>query len=489
MLGLVSRLSKKIVFQLSAFYFLVGVFTICLLSLNQGFDVLAELSSTQFNSLGAKILAMQVFLLCVFTFNLILIFVSRDPLSENKTTRSLWVLGACWSIFVFLPSAASSEVSRDFFTKYFYAFGVGHLFPNFSDLRGTIAAMNKVRDVGDSFQIDCLPIEEPCLGWRWTYGSAILKFPNFGIILEKNAPVFALMFFLIFLSCLWKITQSKLDVYLLSFFTLTGSSLLIVERMNIDLLALPLIHLLSKLAKMNLAKSLVVFSFFLAFTLTKFYTIPLFIAFMLLRRGKAERIFYFLATSLGSLMILGDIKVIGTNSYNFGYAATHGLKVLSGFASGQSFPKVVFSSISTYVVLITLISTFTIFFKIYSRIELPNIDQDSKNLCLLAYLLFATTWLLSSNYPYRLVSTVAFIPLLTTLLKSRLLLGSLNIGLLYATFLGIHISLSPLRNVFAGLFFVSMSALCIRLIQKYPILESEKIYLLNRIRKKESSGK
>jgi hypothetical protein len=432
---------------------------------------------------------MQIFLLYILALNLILCLVSRDLLFDNKTIGSFWALAAFWLIFVFLPSAASSENSRHFFTKYFYAFGVGHLFPNFSDLRGTIAAMNKVRDVGDSFQIDCLPIEEPCLGWRWTYGSAILKFPNFGIILEKNAPVFALMFFLIFLSCLWKITQSKLDVYLLSFFALTGSSLLIVERMNIDLLALPLIYLLSKLARMNLAKSFMVFIFFLAFTLTKFYTIPLFIAFMLLRRGKAERIFYFLATTLGSLTILGDIKVIGTNSYNFGYAATHGLKVLTGFASGQSYPKIVLSSISTYVVLITLIGAFAIFFWIYSRIELPNIDEASRNLCLLAYLLFATTWLLSANYPYRLVSTVAFIPLLTTLLKRRLLLGSLNIGFLYATFLGIHISLSPLRNVFAGLFFVSMSALCIRLIQKYPILESEKIYLLNRIRKKESSGK
>lgn len=466
------RLSKKIVFQLSAFYFLVGVSTILLLSLNHGFSVLTELSSTQFHSLGAKIFAMQVFLLCVFTFNLILIFVSRDPLSENKTTRSRWLLGACWSIFAFLPSAVSSEFSRDVFTKYFYAFGVGHMFPNFSDLRGTIAAMNKVRNVGDSFQIDCLPIEEPCLGWRWNYGSAILKVPNFGIILEKNAPLFALMFFLIFLSCLWKLAQSKLDIYLFCFFAFTGSSLLIVERMNIDLLALPLIYLLSKLAKVNLAKSLVVFSFYLAFTLTKFYTIPLFIAFMLLRRGKAERIFYLLATSLGSLMILGDIKVIGTNSYNFGYAATHGLKVLTGFASGQSFPKIVISNISTYVVLITLIGAFAIFFRNYSRIEISNIDQGSKNLFLLAYLLFATTWLLSANYPYRLVSTIAFIPLLTSLFKSRFLLGSLNIGLLYATFLGIHISLSPLRNVFAGLFFASTSALCIRLIQKRRILES-----------------
>lgn len=472
MLGLMSRLSKKVAFQLSVLYFSVGVLTIFLLSLNQGFNVLAELSSTRFNSLGAKILAMQVLLLCVFAFNLILIFVSRDPLLENKTARSLWVLGACWSIFVFLPSAASSEISRYFFTKYFYAFGVGHLFPNFSDLRGTIAAINKVRDVGDSFQIDCLPIEEPCLGWRWTYGSAILKFPNFGIILEKNAPLFALIFFLIFFICLWKLTKSKLDVYLFSFFALTGSSLLIVERMNIDLLALPLIVLLSKLAKMNLAKSLVVFSFFLSFTLTKFYTLPLCIAFMLLRRGKAERIFYFLATSLGFLMILGDIKVIGANSYNFGYAATHGLKVLTGFASGQSFPEIVVSSISTYVVLISLIGAFAIFVRIYSRFELPNIDQGSKNLFLLAYLLFATTWLLSANYPYRLASTVAFIPLFTTLLKSRLLLGSINISLLYATFLGIHISLSPLRNVFVGLFFVSTSALCMKLIQKYPIRES-----------------
>jgi hypothetical protein len=460
------------VFQLMGFYILVGLSTILLLSLHQGFNIVANLSSTQFNSLGAKILAMQVFLLLVFAFNLILIFISTELLFETKTMRLSWVLGAFWTIFVFIPSAASSEISRYFFTKYFYAFGVGHLFPNFADLRGTIAAINKVSDVGDSFQIDCLPIEEPCLGWRWTYGSAILKLPNFGIILEKNAPLFALIFFLIFLGCLWKLAKSKLDIYLFSFFAITGSSLLIVERMNIDLLALPLTILLSKLAKMKLATSLMVFLFFLFFTLTKFYTLPLCIVFMLLRRGKAERIFYFLATSLGTLMILRDIKIIGTDSYNFGYAATHGLKVLTGFASGQSFPKIVTSSISTYVVLITLVGAFTILLRIYSRIELPNVDHGSKNLYLLAYLLFATTWFLSANYPYRLVSTVAFIPFLTTLLKSRLLLGSLNISLLYATFLGIHISLSPLRNVFVGLFFVSTSALCIRLIQKDPILES-----------------
>lgn len=470
-----SNLSSKIVFQLTGCYFLIISSTIVLLSLNQGFDVLANLSSTRFQSLGVKVLVIQAFLLCVFAFNLILIFVSRNLMFENKTTRISWVLGAFWIIFVFIPSSASFEISRDYFTKYFYTFGVGHLFPNFADLRGTIAAVNKVKNVGDSFQIDCLPIEEPCLGWRWTYGSTILKLPNFGIILEKNALSFALIFFLIFLGCLWKLAKTNLDVYLISFFALTGSSMLIVERMNIDLLALPLVILLSKLSKMSLAKSLMVFIFFLFFTLTKFYTLPLFISFILLRKGKLEKIFYALAMSLGLLIILGDIRIIGTNSYNFGYAATHGLKVLTGFASGRSFPEIVISDLSTHMLLLSLTALFAIFLKIYSTVEIPKIDQCSRNLYLLSYLLFATTWLLSANYPYRLASTIAIIPFLTCLLRDRLLLSSLNISFLYATFLGIHISLSPLRNVFAGLFFVSLSALCIRLIQKYPILGNRTI--------------
>jgi hypothetical protein len=134
----------------------------------------------------------------------------------------------------------------------------------------------------------------------------------------------------------------------------------------------------------------------------------------------------------------------------------------------------VISDLSTNILLFSIITLFAIFMKIYSRIEVPNVDQDSRNLYLLSYLLYATTWLLSANYPYRLVSTILLIPFLTSLLRDRLLLGSLNVSFLYATFLGIHISLSPMRNVFAGLLFVSMSALCIRLIQKYPFFVSER---------------
>jgi hypothetical protein len=449
--------------KLFYFYLVADLILIGLLSLNDGFRILDDLNSTQFESLSEKMFAMQFYILAVFTFNLILVLFSNDVRLKKNSRREEVFLLCLWSVIVFIPAALSLEKSRNYLSKYFYLFGVGHLFPNFADLRGTIAAMNKVNEVGESFQIECQKIEEPCLGWRWTYGSAILRIPTFGIIREKNAPFIAFFLFVALIICFWYLAKTKLEIILFSVFAFSGTSLLIVERMNIDILVLPLIILISKLKKLKLLGSFCIFQFWLLLTLTKYYTFPLFFAFMILRRNRIERLLYLTISLFALYSMYMDLSKIGFDSFNFGYAATHGLKVLTGFASGKSYPGFSSSNVANYVVALTLFIIALFFFKLYKKVNFVISDDQFIIMFSLSYLVFFSTWLLSANYPYRLVSSFIFIPFFTRLFGTNILWSSVNLSLLFAMFVGIHITLSPLRNIFIGIFASSLSAIAIHI--------------------------
>lgn len=189
-------------------------------------------------------------------------------------------------LFSFLPAAI------DLFgvsSLYFRLFGLGHPLPNFLDLRGTLAAINKVSYVGQGYQIDCEI--QPCIGWRWTYGSLILHLKSLYVFKESLTWIYASIFLILFYGLIQEFHKTSSKFYLFSLIP-TGTFMLMIERMNLDILLLPLIYFL---AIISVSKYRLVFILplvvFIAASI-KYYPIILFIPLIYLANSLRMKVFY-----------------------------------------------------------------------------------------------------------------------------------------------------------------------------------------------------
>ena len=280
-----------------------------------------------------------------------------------------------------------------------------------------------------------------------------------GIFVESNTKYIAVFLFASLMYWIISTCRSDLELKLYMAFAFTGTSLLIVERMNIDILTLPLVILISRLDRMKGLIRLLTFGFLLAFTLTKYYTAPL-IYFFFIRRPKKEALVYLIFSVIALPIIYKDIRAANLDSFDFGYAATYGFKVLLGLFSGSANPTFGSSIWIALVGITFFLFLCLLFFNLYTKeARIVKLEQSDLILFQAAFILFFTTWLVSTNYPYRLTATLVFIPLLTRVFRNSIEYLALNLSLLFATYAGIHITLSLVRNVFILFLLASLVAI------------------------------
>jgi len=351
----------------------------------------------------------------------------------------------CLTIFCFLPASIFIGYKYDFIDTFFRAFGVGHVKPNFLDLRGTLAAINKVKEVGDGYQIDCP--NEPCIGWRWTYGSSILKLNRFAIFSESRTYLFAVIFMIIFLYTIYLMSKNIKNSIIFLTLIPTGTMMLIIERMNIDILVLPLIYFLAKFSYRNTRMLFFAPMLILLAASVKYYPLVLFAPLLLFVNSYKYRAYYVLCFLLGIIYVIPELKLAGIQNFNYGYAATYGLRNLIGLVNGNSEPKLTLS-------ILTLIGFVFFCFIAYTSFNSFKIDkiqsnQKIKNFSLYCYgfAVLLSSWVLNSNYPYRLICVLAMIPYLVDKLehnKDLVLTLFSGVIIFFAT---IPVTLSPVRNL------------------------------------------
>ena len=219
-----------------------------------------ETSRSNFGKLGAtlqsaplefKIIINLFFIFTIFLVYLFLKYFFELDLSEHGILKKYHkqILIICLTIFCFMPAAIFTGYKYGLIDSYFRFFGVGHIKPNFVDLRGTLAAITKVSEVGEGYQIDCP--NKPCIGWRWTYGSSILKLKNLGIFTESATYIFAFILFIIFLYVVFRMSYNIQSSIVFLALIPTGTLMLIIERMNIDIMLIFLIYYLAHTINKN----------------------------------------------------------------------------------------------------------------------------------------------------------------------------------------------------------------------------------------------
>ncbi len=427
--------------------------------------VIDENSRQNFTKLGATLqnvaLEFKIIINLFFIFALFIVYQVLQYFFDLKISKYVFfhkyhkhIMVICIVIFCFIPASIFLGYQYGLIDLYFRAFGVGHIKPNFVDLRGTLAAINKVNVVGEGYQIDCP--NKPCIGWRWTYGSSILKLKSFDIFHESATYVFAFLLLIIFLYVVFKLSNNFQSSILFLMLIPTGTLMLIIERMNIDILLILLIYYLAlTINKKKIFLFIAPIPIFLAATV-KYYPLILIFPLLILIQSKILRIYYLFIFLAGVIYIIPELKLAGIDNFDYGYSATYGLKNLIGLVNGSSQPKFVLSLLTLVGFMFFLFITYFIY-KNYN-LSIKNDQQSSINFPLYIYgfTILLSSWVINSNYPYRLICVLPMIPFLIDSYNynKEIVLTALSAVIVF--FGVIPVTLSPVRNLTLS-FFVALN--------------------------------
>lgn len=445
---------------------LIASLIVLILVRDQSQLFLQYLPSSFFQDNHEKLLFNLVMLAAWLIINHSLIFlVKRNYLLSSKVA-SIFLISTLICSFV-LASVDFLHL-RNLVDTFYFIFGVGHLYPIFIDLRGFLAGINKADFLGDSFSVDCAKFDEPCIGWGWSYGSTALRFDRFGLFDEKYTFLFATFIFALYCYIMFMISKELLSKNTLILFNITGLSLIVIERMNIDILVFIILFAICKSTR-NSSK-LLSFLLLIIFSLTKYYTFFLIPFVILFEHSRRLRIMYSCLTLLAIPTVIDDLQTHGSGSLNFGYAATFGLKNLIGAIGGSPSPTF-HVGITTVVTVAGALITFVLyFFKVntrqFSGSNFSIMSFESK-LFVLSSINIIFAWSVASNYPYRFVCIFGLIPFFVRYLHSNRYLFVLNIGLCLICMNSLPISLTIIRNVFFALFISNLLSLNIVLARSH----------------------
>jgi hypothetical protein len=244
---------------------------------------------------------------------------------------------------------------------------------------------------------------------------------------------------------------------------LLPANLLAYERMNIENLIFISIPILAYFSQSKF-KDFVLPILIIALTIIKFYPLVLAVLFLIMDKISIKRVFIYIVTiTVGLVLSLPDLQVIGRSNLIAGFAGSYGLPNFLALLSGN--PNPYFAGIFLVGCFLGLLfCLYFIFVGLGVRIEASTLDSKEIKWFLIASVLSIVAWLTNSNYMYRLILVLWCIPFLIVLLKENrktivFLFSSLTLGLSI-----IPISLSPIRNiliaqgfsVLTGLFLIVM---------------------------------
>jgi hypothetical protein len=299
-------------------------------------------------------------------------------------------------------------------SRYFLGiFSIGHLEPNFGDLRGVISGISNVKRVGD--QIPCLHGE--CVPTTWIYGRVLLLLPSFELTNLSISLVAMLASYS--LIALLNGFLNKRETWIVGMFFLTPPLVLLIERQNIEVFIAILILLSVQYyykQKFLLSLMLVVIT-----SLIKFFPIILFIFFLTKNVPKRIRQLSVLASVGTFVYVIPDVHAL-QGKVTPGLSATFGLRNLWPWLMNREFIYVHPLVSITSIVLFTLTLILIFGYAFYStKVTLSQASSIHIYLYTFGAALFLVSWLTNSNYSYRLIFLVIALISMCTMNVSQFL--------------------------------------------------------------------
>ena len=307
-------------------------------------------------------------------------------------------------------------------------FRVSYINPIFADLQtikdGIICS--SVKQVGDL--INC-NIEN---GYReWNYPSVLLNLDSLVRILSSNLIIFLLIILMTNIMIYQLTDKLDLKIKIISIFIFCSPAFILVfNRLNFDIFILMLLffgyRLLAKPTTFIFGMTCIAFA-----SLLKFYCIVIFIYLLFSRKLWRQRFLIFTMMALTTLAILPDLfnsnKAIGKD-----IKGSVGLSVITSRLSGDSIANFKFNALLIYILIFIILNSILIF-KQCQKNKLFN--SINLNEFLFFAFPFLISWILVSNYYYRLILLTPAIILLfkqssTFLFKE---IGILSIFSLYSS--------------------------------------------------------
>jgi hypothetical protein len=416
-------------------------------------------------------LVRNLFADAIFFSSLILAFCIMYLIRKSikfYSNMNSWILNPYLlvMILVIIPSFFSVAQPK-FVSKYFlYVFSIGHLNPNFGDLRGVMSGISNVTKVGE--QIPCFRGE--CVPTTWIYGRGLLLLPEF-----RATDAFIILISLIFTFLLIKLLLSvsaengRTKIVLL---LISPPIVLLFERQNIEILLS--IVLISSAYLYSRKRTKLSFTLISICTTVKFFPIILLPLFTLKIQRLRLRITYAALTLAVFLWILPDLIFL-SGKVTPGLSGTYGLRNLFPWLTSKenTGATALYSLVCLMVWILTFVFVMLFFF--CRTIKHSSIIKDFHLIifCFSA-LIFVSTWFLNSNYAYRMIflaislltldkvtgdsqlTTLAFIgylffasPLSTSLSLQR----NLSVSLLSGMLLGILFAIGKKFNLTRSLSF------------------------------------
>ena len=252
------------------------------------------------------------------------------------------------------------------------------------------------------------------------YGSILLKLPIKDFLqffYLKTLPLTINGFFVILILLNFQF-NNKIDYLIIFLFLLSPSTLLVLERFNIDIFIFIVIILISYF-RSNVVSYLLI----MLVSMTKFYPIVLSIFFIIRNNNNLKRILFFLTTVISFLIFVfyereAIVKIINNQPQFTAYITTN----FSIFAIKNFVDK--YYNLNWYIILFFFLLSniiFTVYFiKKYEKNFFNNekIDEYKEILFILGVFILIFTYYIFSNFYYREIYIFCLIPLLLKKIRS-----------------------------------------------------------------------
>ena len=379
---------------------IIYIFAICAYLFNENSrNSLREATSSY---LGNNLFLKMLLIICFYLFSSSLVYLLSKTTRFVKTSDEIsflrYVPGLLFVTFNFIPAFLQYFHNYSYINNYYRILQVSNKFPNFIDLRQTLGFITneKISKIGDEGLI---------------YPTIILKlrFLKHFFILDYSVLLIAFISTIILTWIIFDISKnfSRLQLLILSTIVISPPFLLLVDRQNIDLLVLILLYISAKILAKNLTGTVLGLLFIFIASVLKIY--PIFILIYVFFNNSNKHIRYLIISLFSFFLIFVGPDLF--NIYKFGVkdmAGTIGIPVLISHFKGLTSSHVAFSVTFLIFISAQLISTYWLF---KPKEALGRLSVFEKTLFFYGLIIFLSTMVISTNYLYRLVFLIFFLPI------------------------------------------------------------------------------
>jgi len=380
---------------------LLYIFALCIYLFNQKSRKALEEATSSYlgNNLFFKIILIVCFYLITTFLVYLICYKTYIVIIRGKNLSLKYMPGLLFITFNFIPAFLQYFHDYAYINIYYRILQVSNKFPNFIDLRQTLGFITneKISKIGDEGLI---------------YPTIILKLRFLNRFFELDYSVLLIAFISTMLLA-WVIFDisknfSRLQIFILSIIVVSPPFLLLVDRQNIDLIILICLYFSAKVYNKNFVYKILSLLFIFISATLKIYPFAIFIYLFIYNSDKRTKLCISPLIILFLILVGPDLIDI----YKFGVkdmAGTVGIPVLMSHFNGliESHPS--FSLAFFVFFLAQFLCTYLL---LKPKNLLNQIGDSEKTLFFFGLVVFVVTMFFSTNYIYRLVFLIFFLPLL-----------------------------------------------------------------------------